>query len=235
MWAVMLVSAWSAAPASAITYSFGCISGNNVVNCATSSQYSVDVTDPGGNQVLFTFANAGPVASSITDIYFDDGTLLGIASIQNGAGTNFSEGASPPNLPSGNSVNPNFATTFSADSNAPVIENGVNPGESFSILFNLLPGVTFAETITALTNGISCTALDPAAGGDCDGTLRIGVHVQSIGNGGSEAFIVNDGGDLGDPPEVPEPATLMLFGTGLGIVAAKVRNRSKKQQTTSIQ
>ena len=31
--------------------------------------------------MLFEFFNAGPAHSSITDVYFDDGTLLGIAGL----------------------------------------------------------------------------------------------------------------------------------------------------------
>ena len=44
-----------------------------------------DLLEPGRivvyNQVLFTFANSGPEASSITDVYFDDGALLGLAGL----------------------------------------------------------------------------------------------------------------------------------------------------------
>jgi hypothetical protein len=42
------------------------------------------VTDIHGGQVLFEFSNAGPASSSITDVYFDDGTLLGTAELTNG-------------------------------------------------------------------------------------------------------------------------------------------------------
>jgi hypothetical protein len=235
--AVMLVSAWSAASASATPYTFGCITGG--VNCGSSSQFSVNVTDAGSNQVLFTFTNAGPGASSLTDVYFDDGTLLGIASVLDGAGTNFEQGAAPPDLSGGNGVNPNFATTagFSADSEPPTESNGANPGESFGIKFNLLAGKTFADTITALNSGIACTALDPAAGGNCDGTLRIGIRVQAFANGGGESFIVNSGGREGPigGQEVPEPASILLLSSGLAIVGAKVRSRNKKRQAAHIQ
>ena len=236
--AVMLVSAWSAAPASAVEYTFVCISANNSGICdSIGGQFVVDVTATGNpNQALFTFTNNGPVASSITDVYFDDGTLLGIASVTDGAGTDFEQGANPPDLPSGNSVNPDFETTagFSADSESPAPANGANPGESFSILFNLINGKTFADTIAAINEGIACTAIDPAAGGNCDGTLRIGIHVQAIGGGNSDAFILTGEPDIPDT-EAPEPASLMLLGTGLGVVGAKLRNRNKKQQTASIQ
>jgi hypothetical protein len=41
--------------------------------------------------VNFLFTNQGPLASSITDVYFDDGTLLGIAGVTNFSGVDFSQ------------------------------------------------------------------------------------------------------------------------------------------------
>ena len=81
--AVLVVSAWSlaAVPASAVTFGFGCITNNLPGDCTIAeAQMSVDVTDVAG-QTLFTFSNTGADDSSITDVYFDDGSLLSIALI----------------------------------------------------------------------------------------------------------------------------------------------------------
>ncbi len=193
--------ALSAPAAFGQTYGFFPVTANTVANTqAGQSQLSVTVNaGPNANQVSFTFNNAGPAAMSITDVYFDDGTLLGIALITSSSGVSFSQGASPGNLPSGNNANPAFDATagFSADSNPPAQPNGVNPGESLTITFNLLSGVNFADTVAALNAGTN---------------LRIGIHVQGFANGGSESFI----------NQVPAPASLGTLLLG-GLLAARRR------------
>jgi len=210
-----------AAQASTASYSFYCITNTSPTNCSTgANQLSVDVSSTiNPNQVLFTFKNTGAAPSSITDVYFDDGTLLGIASITSSAGVSFSQDASPPNLPGGGSMTPQFQTTagFLADSNTPVSINGVNPNEWLSILFNLQSSQTYANVLAALDSN----HLNQA------GDLRIGIHVQSFGNGDSESFV----NDPGLPPQiVPIPAAAWLLGSGLiglvGVARRKVSQQS---------
>lgn len=206
--ALTLIAGFSAT-AHAETYSFACIGNGNAANCATgAAQLRVDVLNYGANQTLFQFTNIGADSSSIADIYFDDGTLLGIAQINNSSGVSFSALATPGNLPGANNATPDFVTTagFSADSDAPVSLNGVNPGETLGILFDLQAGKTFGSVIDALT-------LAGAPGG-----LRIGLHVQSFGNGGSESFI-----NVATP--VPEASQWLMLLLGLGLIAARTLNR----------
>lgn len=65
----------------AVTLSFFCITNNNAADCATGqAQLTAEVVSLGSN-VLFWFKNTGANASSITDVYFDDGSLLALAGL----------------------------------------------------------------------------------------------------------------------------------------------------------
>jgi len=147
------------------------------------AQLWVDVTEPGGGQVAFTFNNDGPDPCSIAGVFFDDGTLLGVASIIESDGVSFSLGSSPPNLPGWDLLDPNFEATadFSADSDPPVQPNGVNPGEYLILVFDLQSGSTFSDVVDDLSSG----------------ALRIGIHVQGYASAGSESFVNN-------PPDCPD-------------------------------
>jgi hypothetical protein len=212
-------SAGAFALAPSTTYSFVGVGdpSANAANVATGmASLSVEVIDlgldlSGTYQVAFKFANAS--SSSLTDVYFDDGALLGIAAISDsGLDVDFSQLAAPGNLPGGNNLTSGFTTTagFSADSNPPTSPNGVTSGEWLTITFDLQSGKNYASVIDAL-------AL-PNGGGP--GDLRIGVHVQSFDGGGSESFV-------NVPASVPEAETYAMMLVGLGLVGFMAARRRK--------
>ncbi len=211
------------------TLGFDSVSNNEVGDVAIGeAQLSVDVVDIGvSDQVEFVFKNSGPEASSIADIYFEDGPLLAIAQIIDSGtggddGVSFSEGASPGDLPSGNNASPPFSATreFDADSDSPVQQNGVNPGEQLGIVFNLVTGQTVSDVVTALN-----TAPAPDVY-----SLRIGIHVQGFASGGSEAFVNTPPTSPPTPTPgiLPEPSSWALLGSAVVVLGAFFCRKKKR-------
>ena len=182
-------------------YGFYNITNNSVVDAAIGeSQLSVWVSDYGTEWVSFKFSNEGPDDSVITEIYFQDGSILGFASIDESLpGVDFDEAGStaPRNLPGGMSIMPQFtaATGFSIAALNPGPHWGVGPGEWVEVIYSLQPGRTCTDIIEELNNE----------------SLRIGIHMQSFDGGGSESFV-----------SVPGPATMALLGLG-GLILRKRR------------
>jgi len=162
--------------------------------------FTVTVSDEGLNKVGFLFKNSSSISSSITAIYFDDDSVLNITeNILEGQGVNFSFGATPKSLPSGQNLTPPFAKTpaFSADSDSPTSPNGINPDEWLKITFTLKIGKDFDDVIDAISRGGTTSQND----------LRIGLHIQSLPCDNSASAI-----NCIIPVSIPEPATICLFG-----------------------
>jgi hypothetical protein len=151
------------------------------------------VVSDGTGKVDFTFYNASSFQSSLARIYFDDGSLLGISSITNGPGTDFSEVfPGPGNLPAGETLTPPFVADreFTIGAVQPPPKNGVNPPppeEWVKINFDLVSGGTLEGVVSELYSG----------------ELRVGIHIIALPDDSSESAIT-----------IPEPATVLLIGLG---------------------
>jgi len=167
----VVLSAAAFAAHAAITYSFGCITFDSSANCGTgSTQLELTLADGGSGTVNFLFTNTGPKASSITDIYFDwkaSQLALTEGALTQSAGVSFGWGATPVNLPGGNSIA--FSSDLGLDSNVPTQPSGINPGEWLNI--------AFAGSFEQLAQGIHSSE------------LQVGLHVQGFANGGSASFV----------------------------------------------
>lgn len=193
-----LLSAAAFAAQAALTYSFGCITFNSSGNCGIgSTQLDLTVSDGGSGTVNFLFTNTGPLASSITDIYFDwkaPELALTEGALTQSAGVSFGWGATPTNLPAGNAIA--FSSDLGLDSNVPTQPSGINPGEWLNIAF----GGSFDE----LVQGLHSSA------------LLVGLHVQGFSNGGSESFV-----------SVREPSVYALLLLGLPLFGFAIRRRRR--------
>ncbi len=178
----------------AMPYGFQNITNNSSTNAAIGeATLSLDVTGA-SNQISFEFLNSGPQACVITQIYLylpsESAYSLTFLTFEtdNPSTVRYRLGASPGHLPGG-PQNPYFA----ASPRNPQPTYGIGPDENLFINFSISNGV-FADVLSALDNE----------------TLRVGIHVQSFENGGSESF-------MNDTPTapVPEPTTLLLLGSGL--------------------
>jgi hypothetical protein len=175
--------------AAPVQLGFVCITNNSLIDAAIGeAQLSVEVEETSPGVAAFTFTNIGPNPCTIAQLYFDDDGLLSFDSVINGPSVLFQQGATPGDLPGGNSISPQFQTTpgLLAGALPPPAFNGVDPGEYVKIICLLQPGKTWADVL----------------GDFASGDLRIGLHVISFADGGSESFIT------------PEPATLALLGLG---------------------
>ena len=198
-------------------FGFAPLSNNSGVSSDIANQLSVDVTDYGVSQggvaqVLFTFHNAGPLDSTIGRVYFDDGELLGIAEIiEAPPDVDFvSPVSGGENFPGGETLTPPFETTvgFSAGVKGNIAQ-GVDPGESLGIVFDLENNYYFADVIDWIHLGLE----NPAP----TDSLRIGLHVQRLGvdDEFSDGFM-----------HTPTPGAMILGSIGIGMVITRLKRKT---------
>ena len=208
LWLTLMFAAIGGWTVAGPVFSFTGVSNNSATNTQIGeSQFSVEVTDAAAAGVWFTFYNAGPDPSSITQVYFDNGpagsgALSAITAFSySNAGISFSVGAAPPNLPGGETLTPAFTATagLTAAASEPAPHNGVNPFESVGILTTLAVPYSYADVLDQISTG----------------ALRIGIHAQAFADGGSESFVTSW---IRPAPIVPTPGSLLLATFGLAAI-----------------
>ena len=158
-----LFSAGSARPASGIRLGFKTVSGNadhGEIIC--DSNFFMDVTDIRDRRIMITFHNRSQLPCTISDIYFVDAEVFTI-SIQNVRNhhstlapecsvdlTTAQRQVAPE--PYHNSSTYQVARQNTDDNDG--MPDGIQPNESLGIVFDLQAGVTLADIIGALSNGI---------------------------------------------------------------------------------
>ncbi|HEY0171541.1 MAG TPA: cistern family PEP-CTERM protein [Pyrinomonadaceae bacterium] len=157
------------------------------------------------NTFTFTVTNTSPFDARITGIGFDigAGNINGFSGA-NVAGFNFSDG-NLGNVPqfNGATLDFGFTTGNSGNFNGGSPNNGLAPGQS----------LTFTVSGAGFGNGLTEEQICNA----------IYIRFQRVGANGEGS----DVGHGGQPNAVPEPMTMILFGTGLAGIAARARRRSK--------
>jgi len=206
--AIVLFVAWSVPVQADITpVSYDLLIFNNPDVIDDGLSYTVEVSDAdlqGDEGAHFRIWNKSTIGESVvTAIYFDDGVLLGLARVSNPYfSVNFDQDevskVSPPDLPAGEEIN--FSTTemfgvkFSADAQSPGPFYGLNNGEYVDIFFTLINDQTISDVIDDMN----------------DLTIRVGIHVQSLGIDGEDSASA--------VTPIPAPGAVVLGMIGLGLV-----------------
>ncbi len=122
-----------------------------------------------------------------------------------------------------------------------LVLNAYNDAGQLVFSANLLQGsgaVTLAELGQGQGHSDYIFGLDAAAQARFAAVFSTGLHIGlaadiSNANGGPESFFI---GAAPANNQVPEPATMVLLGTGLAGIAAKLRKRRKasKEETTQV-
>lgn len=191
--------------ANAALYDLARITDNGKSLIFEEGDFTMKVT-PYGDGALIVFSNHCPMDSVITKICFLENELI-----------EFSDFASPPvssewisfsvdstnaMLPAGNPYGFTPHNTFGFDADPAGPKNGLRPGESLGLLFDLTDGTSYDRVIRGFN----------------ELTLRAGIHVQALPGDFSESFISTP---------IPEPTTLALVSIGVLLLRHKKRGTAQ--------
>ncbi|HPS54719.1 MAG TPA: hypothetical protein PLP05_03895 [Sedimentisphaerales bacterium] len=194
---LILVFLFSSIVCANFTYNFECITNNSAYNAGCGvSTLGINISDAGNSQAVLTFLNSGSGNSGvIEEIFFED--ISGLMSFSKfeafEKGVKFVFNSKKMNLPGGDEPEVDFTESYGFYASKPSPKNGLGLGETLSIVFKC---GDFEDIISGIENG----------------ELRIGLHVISFGDGGSESFVNKT------PPAVPVPGAIALAFVGIAVV-----------------
>jgi len=195
---VAAVSALSAAPAWA--FSFSNIPGGDTVGDAYENSFGFELVEQGDLLVFEIYNFGNPEASSmfISKVFFDDNNNIYLSSswanVNNVGQVRFTGGPGNDQLPQGGN---NFSTDYAFSRDTGNGNGwGIQAGEKLGVAFRGDDGDDYDSVRRGLRSG----------------TLRLGLHVQSLPNGASDSYISR----IGNTENTPEPLTMLAAGAAVG-------------------
>lgn len=202
------------AAATSITYHFT-LYGDDSSPYDVGDQVEVVLTDNENGTATFTFTNYGDIQSEVTEIYFgqpdgDTTTYLTGGSISSQIGATFQTSkVSPGELPNTSGSNAwGYVLTTDSDQKG-VTSSGLDNDVVDSVSMTFTIASSFDNIIKAIN----------------EGELVIGIHVRRMLATTTDETETSEWYVVDPSAPVPEPTTMLLFGTGLAGLAGVARRK----------